>query len=225
MNFTKKILIVIPAKNEENTIGEIIDELKNNGFSNILVIDDYSNDNTFLIGKEKGAIVLKLPVSLGTFGAISTGFLYAVKNNYDIVITMDADGQHPPSEVKKILNKLLEENADLCIATYPERYGILKKIAAKILKIVSGLKYEDILSGFRGYSKRLINYLADKKFLTMDYQDIGVLLIAKKEKMKVVEIDVKMNKRKFGKSRVYSNSYRIFRYMLYSIMWSLFKRW
>ena len=221
----EKYLIVIPAKNEEKTISDVIKGLLNEGFKDILVIDDASNDKT----AEKASLLevktISLPFPMGTWGAISTGFLYASKYNYDIVVTMDADGQHLPKEVKKLIDCIKKNNSDLCIGTFPQRYGIIKTNVIKFLKLISGLNYEDILSGFRAYRKSLFSLLMDKSFLTIDYQDIGILLIAKQNKMKISEVEVKMNPRLYGKSRVYSNIFQIVRYILFSILWSIFKRW
>ncbi len=221
----QKILIVIPAKNEEKNIEVVLNDLLMHGYKDILVVDDCSDDTTSEKVKNFNVNLISLPFPLGTWGAISTGFLYASKYNYDIVVTMDADGQHPAEEIDKLVKTLIEKKSDLCIGTYFQRYGFLKKAVVKILKLFSGLNYKDILSGFRAYTKSLYTILMDKKFLTIDYQDIGILLIAKDKNMKITEVNVNMKPRLSGKSRVYSNINDILRYLIFTILWSIFKRW
>ena len=96
-----KVLIVIPCYNEEASLPSVLEELKQTtlpgGYQlDALVVNDCSKDNTVAVAKKGGAIVIDLPVNLGIGGAVQTGILYARDNEYDMVIQLDGDGQHPP---------------------------------------------------------------------------------------------------------------------------------
>lgn len=100
----KKILIVIPAYNEEKNIGLVIDEIRKENIPfDILVINDGSKDNTLLSAQRHGAIVADLPTNLGIGGARQTGLLYAQENGYNLCLQMDADGQHSAKNIKRLI--------------------------------------------------------------------------------------------------------------------------
>ena len=96
------VIILIPAKNEVNTVGKVISEIKARFIVTVVVIDDASTDETTNVARVAGAIVLQLPFSLGAWGAIQTGLRYALKHGFNIAITMDADGQHEVSSIDDI---------------------------------------------------------------------------------------------------------------------------
>lgn len=105
-----KTLVIIPAYNEAQGIGNLIEDVRAFGLDT-LVIDDGSIDNTSHIAKDKGAIVLSNKRNLGKGTALRLGFEFALKNNYDAVITMDADGQHSPKDLPKFLAALNTQTA------------------------------------------------------------------------------------------------------------------
>ncbi len=100
----KKILVVIPAYNEKGNIGKVITEIRREQISlDILVVDDGSKDNTSRVVKKYGAMVAVLPINLGIGGARQTGLIYAEKGGYDLCLQMDADGQHPAENMRKLI--------------------------------------------------------------------------------------------------------------------------
>ena len=88
-----EVLIVVPAYNESATIGKVVSQIRQEGFS-CVVVDDGSEDETAQLAKDAGANVLQLPINAGVGGALRCGFRYAVENNFKAVIQCDADGQH-----------------------------------------------------------------------------------------------------------------------------------
>ena len=114
IDMTKRnIYIVIPGLNEEKHISEIIDKLKEQGFKNIVFVDDGSSDSSSKKAVDAGAIVLKHLINLGKGAAAKTGCDYALKKGAGIIILMDADGQHRPEDAKKLIAELLNKKADL----------------------------------------------------------------------------------------------------------------
>ncbi|EHR79127.1 glycosyl transferase [Thermococcus litoralis DSM 5473] len=110
-----KTLIIIPAYNEELTIGSVVALAKKYG--DVLVVDDGSKDRTSEIAQKAGAIVIRHEVNKGKGAALKTGFGYALANGYDVIVTIDADGQHNPDEIPLLLKPILEGEADLVIGS------------------------------------------------------------------------------------------------------------
>lgn len=161
-----KLLILIPAFNEEKTVGKVIKSLpKLEGFSEqiVLVVDDGSNDRTREIAEKAGAKVVSHRVNSGVGRAFQTGVNAALTMQVDIMITIDADGQFPAKKIPSLIAPILNGNADFVTATrfskkdyYPKNIGKVKllgnKIMAYLLSFILDGKYTDVSCGFRVYS-------------------------------------------------------------------------
>jgi len=110
-----KTLIVIPAYNEELTVGSVVALAKK--FGDVLVVDDGSMDRTFEIAREAGAVVIRHERNMGKGYALRTAFEYALSKEYDIVVTIDADGQHNPDEIPFLIEPIIKGEADLVIGS------------------------------------------------------------------------------------------------------------
>src|SRR5512140_3168371 len=102
-----RILVVIPAYQEEKSIGGLVRSLRERYSYDVLVVNDGSIDNTGGTAKEAGAIVVDLPCNLGIGGAVQTAFLYAGDRGYDVVVRIDGDGQHEVDDIPKVLGPIL----------------------------------------------------------------------------------------------------------------------
>jgi len=209
-----KTLIVIPAFNEAENLKALLPRLKELVAGDILVVDDLSQDNTIDVVKAHGIKCLSLTVQLGAWGATQTGIRYALKQDYDQVITMDADGQHLPEEVDSLIQAYSNNPTDVVIGTFPERLSKLKKVAWAFFKFLTHIKIEDLTSGFRLYNKKAIEVLSLRQASMLDYQDVGVLLMLLKSGLTIIEVPVKMENRYDGKSRVFSSWLVVLKYML-----------
>ena len=210
---SKKVLIVVPAYNEEATICQVIDELINtNKEWDILVVDDCSTDNTAdLAYKSKNAFVVKLPINLGIGGAVQTGFKYALQNYYDIVVQFDGDGQHIASEVSKIVQPIICGEADVVIgsrfckehdgwkSTMLRRFGI--KLFEYVNFILINKKITDNTSGFRAYGRSAIVYLANN--YPRDYPEPEAVIILGRNGFRILEVFTIMRKRIAGCSSIH----------------------
>ncbi len=157
-------LVCIPAFNEENTIGEIVEKSLQYA-DKVIVCNDGSTDNTEKIAKEKGAIIINHKKNLGYGAAIITLFEEAQKQNAEIMITLDGDGQHNPEQIPALISALTENNVDVVIGsrfldknTNSPGYrqtGI--KIITSASNFGTNFKVSDSQSGFRVYSKKAIN--------------------------------------------------------------------
>ena len=220
-----KTLIIIPALNESETIGNIIRNTKRNGWNDILVVDDCSNDNTREAAKKNGADLICLPINLGAWGAIQTGMMFALAKGYSRVVTIDADNQHDPKYIKSMLNELDQNQLDIVIGACLERGSRAKYFIWKIFKKLSGLDIQDLTSGFRAYNRKAMKIVVSDESLILEYQDIGVLLLCKKHGLQLAEIEINMNQRQMGKSRIFHNHMSICRYIFSTLFLIAVKRW
>ena len=112
-----RVLIIIPAWNEEAVLGPVLAEVRQvlGGRADVLVVSDGSTDRTASIAREAGVTVLDLPLNLGVGGAMRAGFVYAERYDYDYAIQLDADGQHNPREVPRLVAVARQEKADVVI--------------------------------------------------------------------------------------------------------------
>lgn len=167
MHMLKKLLIYMPAFNEEETISNVINSLKQKDFNyfeqiEILVVNDGSTDKTVEEAKKNGATVISHMKNKGVGEAFQTAIKYAIKSNADILVSMDADGQFDVNEIDLLLEPLLSDKADFCLGIRfsdgkPDKMSNIKfwgnKQVNKIISFVSNTKIQDASCGFRAYSR------------------------------------------------------------------------
>jgi glycosyltransferase involved in cell wall biosynthesis len=151
-----KIFVVIPAYNEAKTIGRVISDLKKQNYKNILVVDDGSKDETSNIAKRAGAMTIRHPINQGAGAATITGFDYAIIHGAEVIVTLDADGQHDVKDVEKVLRPVLEKRADIVIGSRlinPDGMPVIRRVGNKGLNYITYLLFgvwtTDSQSGFK----------------------------------------------------------------------------
>ena len=202
-----RTLIIIPAYNEQKNIIDVIREIKTVPLQcDVLVIDDGSCDNTRQIVLDSNVNIITHSFNLGYGAALETGYLYAVKEGYDYVLQMDADGQHLASELLRFLFLLKNDEADVVIGNRNEcdySHSIFRKLGQKlfstIIYLLSGFYISDSTSGFQGLNKRSFRLFASGIF-PHDYPDADVILMSKFAGLRIKEVPVKMLGRKEGAS-------------------------
>ncbi len=217
-------VVLIPAKNEEATVGEVVRMVLSELHCEVVVIDDVSTDGTIKAARSAGATVLPLAVHLGAWGAIQTGMRYALKSEYRIAVTMDADGQHQPSSVRGLIEPIESGQADVVIGACVKRGSMARHLAWMIFRRLSGIGLEDLTSGFRAYNQKSMALLASRKATLLDYQDLGVLILLRRVGLHIVEKQVEMCPRLSGASRIFNSWWVVVRYMLASSILCLAKR-
>lgn len=219
-----RVLAIVPAYNEEVTIQSVIQEIiaKVPGIF-VCVVNDGSNDKTAEKAKNSGAVVISHPFNMGIGAAVQTGFIYAIRNNFDIAVQVDADGQHDPSFITKMVSDLQQMNADIVSGSRFINEGgykssFLRRIGIVIFEIINrlvvGQKITDSTSGFRAFNKQAIAFLADK--YPEDYPEPEVLIILRKNGYKINEIPVEMRSRQGGQSSI--KGYKSLHYMVKVIL-------
>lgn len=217
-------LVIIPAHNEAKDIAFVISEIKRYSNFPIVVIDDASTDNTIEKARQAGAVVVPLALQLGAWGATQTGLRHALKHGYDYAITMDADGQHLAESLPVLLQPIVNKEADVTIGACTRRGSKLRKVAWVLMKRVSGLRLEDLTSGFRVYDRRSIRRLAAWQATLLEYQDVGVLAMLQSCGIHIKDVEVKMLPRRHGISRVFYSWTSVIYYMAYTLLLGFTKR-
>lgn len=205
------VLIVIPARDETRTIGQVVASLREAGWVDVLVVDDHSTDDTAAVARAAGALVMQPVLPMGAWGAMQAGLRYALSKGYHAVITMDADGQHEVSELPLLLEA--RGTADLVIGAFPERASAARRIAWQWFRKLAGFDLRDLTSGFRYYSEAAMHILASREATLLDYQDLGTLLMLRRAGLRIAEVPVSMNLRAVGKSRIFNSWFSVARYM------------
>ncbi|NLA25192.1 MAG: glycosyltransferase family 2 protein [Bacteroidales bacterium] len=211
----KKLAIIIPAYNEQDSIEKVVNSLNN--LENIgqfviqpIVVNDCSTDNTAQIIEDLDCVKLNLPCNLGIGGAVQTGLIYARDNDFDYAMQMDGDGQHPANQIHLFIEKAMKKDApDVIIgsryinkigfqSSFMRRLGI--RFLGFVIKCLTGLKITDSTSGFRMLNKKALNLVAEN--YPDEYPEPESILLYKKANLKIEEIGVEMKERIGGKSSI-----------------------
>ena len=217
-------IVIIPAHNEAGDIGQVINEIKEYSNFPVVVVDDASTDETISVARSAGAVVVPLTLQLGAWGATQTGLRYAVKNDFDYAITMDADGQHLAEYLPVLLGPIIRQEADVTIGACTQRGSFMRKIAWTLMKKVSGLRLEDLTSGFRVYDRIAIRRLAAWQATLLQYQDVGVLTMLQASGLRIKDVEVSMLPRRSGISRIFYSWSSVAYYMSYTLLLGFTKR-
>lgn len=220
----ESLLVIIPARNEEDSVGRVVGGIRAGCACDILVVDDASADSTIHVAREAGAHVIPLAVPLGSWGAVQAGMRYALRNKYQKVATLDGDGQHSPSTIQYLLAHMGQGNVDVVIGAYTKRGSWQRKFAWRVFQIITGLGIKDLTSGLRLYNGKAVSLLASPEATLLDYQDLGVLLLLEREGLNIREVPCVMYPRVSGHSRIFSTWLEVFKYMVHTLLLSFSRK-
>ncbi len=210
MEAERKIAVIIPAYNEEQSIGDVVASIRRLGTGyDAIVINDNSTDKTAEVARRAGALVIELPCNLGIGGAVQTGYKFARQRGYDACIQVDGDGQHPADQIPRLIQTLFYEGYDVVIGSrfvtdskyeisFMRLLGI--RILSFFLKVTTGLDIKDTTSGFRAINRKVMEFFADE--YPQDYPEPESLVFVHKKGYTVKEIPTRMNSRMYGKSSI-----------------------
>jgi glycosyltransferase involved in cell wall biosynthesis len=214
-----RILVVIPAFNEEACVAQVVKEVAATlPDAHLLVVDDGSSDRTREVALEAGADVISLPFNLGVGGALRAGFRWAVRFGYEVAVQVDADGQHNPSDIPRLLEALGDE-ADLVIGARfagvgDYQVGVARKLAmrllARSLSRRTKVPLTDTTSGFRAFDRATIETFACNYPAEYLGDTVEAIVIAARAGLRVTQVPVTMRPRLSGRP-----SHRRFRSAVY----------
>jgi len=236
-----KCLVVIPAYNEEGKIASVIQGVKKS-FSgmDVLVVDDGSSDETPHQAMEAGAKVILHPFNLGYGTALQTGYRYALKEGYEVLVQMDGDGQHDPSSIQELLGVIQRGEADMVIGSrflktkstvgsgkiYPASF--IRRLGMRVFGTITSLivqqKITDSTSGYQAMNHRVLEWVSSDKF-PWDYPDADVIIMLHRAGFRIKEVPVHMfeNQNKKSMHSGWKPIYYVFK-MLLSIMVTLMRK-
>ena len=207
-----KIGIVMPAYNEQLNIGKTLSLIPENISEtlDIIVVDDGSTDDTFEIASKFDSIIIRHPINRGNGAAIQTGLDFCKDENYDIVIILDADGQHEPKYIKDFIKPIVEDNYDYVIGNrfqYFYEMTFIKKISSRVMSLVLSFfldqKISDPTMGYRSLSSRVVQHLKCES----NYSITLEMLFKIVPYFYSIEIPIKINQRVYGKSFIKLKKY------------------
>lgn len=213
MNNDSKVLVIIPAYNEEKNIAKVIADIQKSVHSvSILVVNDGSSDNTTQVAKKAGAIVVTHPFNMGYGVACQTGFKYALEKDYDYAVQIDGDGQHEPLCIPDLLREVQNDSADVVIGSrflgncvyktqFARRVGMIlfRFIASTIIR----QKVTDPTSGFQAFSKNVIKFYASDAY-PIDFPDADVIIMLNRAGFRIKEVPVIMYQKVESKKSMHS---------------------
>ncbi|MCL2008653.1 MAG: glycosyltransferase family 2 protein [Treponema sp.] len=219
-----KVLAIIPCFNEGENIKNVIEDLKiKTPDIDFIIINDGSFDNTNIVCIENNYPFIDIPFNLGLSNAIQTGMCYALKNNYDMALQFDGDGQHKPEYISRMILLMTETQADIVIGVRKKKNGV-RNIGSNLLKIAIKLttsKYlTDPTSGMRLYNRKMIEEFAKNINYGPEPDTLAYLL---NRGILINEIPVEMNNRTAGTS--YLNTLNAIIYMLRMFVSILIIQW
>lgn len=220
-----KLLIAIPALNEEASIARVIEQIRHdlpNAFP--LVIDDGSSDSTAQVATKAGAKVVSMPFNVGVGGAVRVAFKFAYENGFDQVLQIDADGQHLPSEAIRLISAATENSVVVgsrfssgsksYAVSGPRRAAMI--LLAWITSRICKTKLTDVTSGFRIASGKAVQLFAKEYPREYLGDTVESLIIAHRSKIQILEVPVEMKSREFGlpSQNIIKSTWYLFRAVL-----------
>ena len=205
----KRIAIILTAYNEEKNIGVLLSEI--NCDYDVIIVDDGSSDNTRAIALKHGCSVISHPINLGQGAAAITGYKLSIEEGYDIIIKMDADGQHNPAEISKFISMLDDENWDVIVgsrrlgsnyATAPFFRRTFLPFYTWAINKLTGYHLTDAMCGFRAFrvsSLSRVAYILDD-MIEPQYTASEMFVRFAKAGLTVAEVPINMQQRASGSS-------------------------
>ena len=200
-------LIIVPALNEERTVGDVVRGAAALGYP-VCVIDDGSRDDTATVARAAGATVLKLPLNLGVGGALRCGFRYAIASGHGVVVQVDGDGQHNPSDIPGLLDRMEQTQADMVVGSrfvrgnpeYTVHTGrrLVMNVLARCASAAVGSPITDATSGFRAIRDPLLTFFAGEYPVEYLGDTFEALVSAGRRGAHVVEHPINASNRQHG---------------------------
>ncbi|MBI5561337.1 MAG: glycosyltransferase family 2 protein [Deltaproteobacteria bacterium] len=205
-----RLLVIIPAFNEEETIASVIEDVRHNcPEADILVVNDGSRDATARISEGMGVATLTHPYNLGIGATMQTGYKYARLKGYDAAVQVDADGQHRADQIGRLIRPLIEGQAQVVVGSrFLDEGGYRPSLArgagisifSRIVSAILRERVTDTTSGFRASGREAIAFFS--VFYPDDYPEVEALVLLHKRGFRIIEVPVEMSERAGGQSSI-----------------------
>jgi glycosyltransferase involved in cell wall biosynthesis len=218
-------IIIIPAFNEEESIASVVEDAQKYSNADLVVIDDASQDLTASKAEEAGAFVIRHPFNMGYGVAIQTGYKYALRKGYDLLVQIDGDGQHNPKYIPDLFEKVESRECNLAIGSRfmdngEYHAGLLKSVGIWFFRFIVWMitrqKITDPTSGYQCLDRTIIEIFTRDSFPS-DYPDANIIVMLHRMGFTVRDIPVEMvpnHKRRGMHQGIFTLSYYFFKMFL-----------
>ncbi|PIF93512.1 glycosyltransferase involved in cell wall biosynthesis [Acidovorax sp. 62] len=216
---TRGLMVVIATHNNANDIGHLLQRVRALVNAPVLVVDNRSTDATCHLAEQHGARVLRPLLKMTTWGSLQTGIRHALVQGYSCAITIDAEGRYEVEELPALL--AAGNQADMAVAYFASSNSLPRRAAWQWFRWLTGLGLRDFVSGFRLYNRAAMQVAASAEATLLDYQDIGTLLLMRREGRRIAEVPLAMHTSRIDRSKIFRSWANAARYMVVSTLLSI----
>ena len=216
---TLALLVVISTRNNAADIAHLLQRVRTLVHAPVLVVDNRSTDATCHIAEQHGAKVLRPLLAMTPWGSLQTGIRHALAQGYEAVVTIDAEGRYEVEELPALLEA--GRQADMVVAYFAAHNSLSRRAAWQWFRWMTGLGLRDFVSGLRLYNRAAMQVATSAEATLMDYQDIGTLLLMRREGKRITEVALAMHTPKVDRSQIFLSWANAVRYMAVSSLLSI----
>lgn len=213
------LMVVISTHNNAADITHLLQRVRALVNAPVLVVDNRSTDATCHLAEQQGVHVLRPLLAMTPWGSLQTGIRHALAQGYASVVTIDAEGRYEVEELPTLLDA--DNGTDMVVAYFAARNSLPRRAAWQWLRWVTGLGLRDFVSGFRLYNRAAMQVAASAEATLLDYQDIGTLLLMRREGINITEVALEMHTPKVDRSKIFRSWTNALRYMAVSSLLSV----
>nr|WP_237711477.1 glycosyltransferase [Paracidovorax oryzae] len=213
------LLVVISARNNEQDIARLILRAHVLAKAEVVVVDNRSTDATCHIAEQCGAKVLRPLLEMTSWGSLQTGLRYAQTHGFESVVTIDAEGRYEVEELPALLSA--RGQADVVVAHFAQRNSFVRRLAWRWLRWLTDFELRDFVSGFRLYNRDALKVATSTEATMLDYQDIGILLLMRRQGLEIAELPLTLHSTKPDHSKIFRSWGNAVRYVATSSLLSI----
>ena len=213
------LMVVVSTRNNATDIAQLLQRVRTLVNAPVLVVDNRSTDATCHLAEQHGARVLRPLLAMTPWGSLQTGIRHALAQGYASVVTIDAEGRYEVEELPTLL--AAGDDSDMVVAYFAARSSLPRRAAWQWFRWVTGLRLRDFVSGFRLYNRAAMQVASSADATLLDYQDIGTLLLMRREGIRITEVALAMHTPKIDRSKIFRSWANALRYMAVSSLLSI----
>ena len=212
-------MVVIYTHNNGTDITRLLQRIRDLVNAPVLVVDNRSTDATCHLAEQQGAQVLRPLLRMTPWGSLQTGIRYALQRGYTSVVTIDAEGRYEVEELPALLEA--RSQGDMVVAYFASNKSLPRRAAWQWFRWVTGFGLRDFVSGFRLYNRTSMKVATSIEATLLDYQDIGTILLMRRQGLQITEVALTMQTQKLDRSKIFRSWANAVRYVAVSSLLSI----